>query len=245
MIEDIQVNIDFTGLHITDNYSKTLLCDGDKYYLAVELITNENNNIITYNGAELINTINNTIKTNYYIDNDGVHYYYKIFVPSIQSLFINDGSSTTGWHCYGIFCDKVDDTYNYYVYTGAQHDFKSDEPLDKEGIEIQKSIILNNSKQILNTELHLYLNDHNLYYKEGFFCTNNITQCFIKQYYDKTEKSNKCNTALNNNDYLLFVGLHVINYLLDINNYGEAKNLLEILTSNNCECIKNNCGCYE
>jgi hypothetical protein len=96
MIEDIQVNIDFTGLHITDNYSKTLLCDGDKYYLAVELITNENNHIITYNGAELINTINNTIKTNYYIDNDGIHYYYKIFVPSIQSLFINDGSSTTG-----------------------------------------------------------------------------------------------------------------------------------------------------
>lgn len=96
MIENIQVSLDFTGLHIIDNYSKTLLCDNDKYYLTVDLITNEHNNIVTYNRSELINRINNTIKTNYYIDNDGIHYYYKIFIPSIQSLFINNSSSITG-----------------------------------------------------------------------------------------------------------------------------------------------------
>ena len=194
--------------------------------------------------------------TEFPLFNDGIHYYYKIMIPHLTHLFVEDAeASEVHGHTMYNYLFLKDETFYYkgrfYKYNGES--IPLTEPMRKEFIlkEYIQTILKNSTEYVDYIELYKNLGSQSFSCKKMLFTICKLTQCFVNLQRNAIDSQvyNKCNTddkLIENRDFIL-CSLYVLDYLKDIGQYQEAQRILENITECNGLCKQSvntsSCGC--
>lgn len=224
-------------------------------YVSLEFLVYSNTNEIEPNTLIFENYQHN--RDNFLTDSifpivkDGVHYYYKIVIPKLETLFIEDTSSKD---LYSLVYLKDQTFYyndNFYV---AKQNYETT-PTSKEELLDNIDLILKESEaEIVTNYIDLYklCGSQSFYCKKTVFIICKLTQCLLNLQRQIIDHNiyNKCTDykdIIEKRDFILST-IYVLDYLKDTNNFQEAQRIIENVLGCNDICntdntLNNNCGC--
>lgn len=247
------------SIHLNINSNCNLLINDTTDYS--NLISNENFNYVYLEFLTKLDEdvqIDNTIKfsENLQIQNiikipyDSTFIYYKLVIPKLEHLLIFDSESNT---------------YNDIILQGQTFYWDNKFYVGNNNISINSNTDLNtvinnniekillNSSQITNyKELYIKQGDQTFSYSEEFFSYCKLSNCLVSLQKKLICNSRNClpcdvsNSDRYKRDFLLS-SLYVIGYLVELNKYDEAQQIIDNISSCSSLCEDdlnlNDCGC--
>jgi hypothetical protein len=221
-------------------------------YVSLEFLTYSDSKEIEPNTIIFENYCHN--RDNYLKDGifpimkDGIHFYYKIVVPKLETLFIqnSEGLYTK------VFLENQTFYYNNKFYIGKV-DYNTDPVTKRELLEKINEILETSKSEIITnyTELYELSGSQSFVCKKIVFTTCKLTQCLVNlqrkiidyQIYNKCADYKKITEE---RDFLIST-IYVLDYLKDIGNFQEAQRIIENVMECGSICDFeddiNSCGC--
>lgn len=182
---------------------------------------------------------------------DGIHHYYKMVIPKLETLFVQDDSSE---ELYSLVYLKDQTFYYKGNFYRASQNYETT-PVSKEELLSNIDLILKESNSEVITD---YISLYSLCGNQSFYCKKTVfTICKLTQYLLNLQRQiidytiyNKCTDykdVTEKRDFLLST-IYILDYLKDINNFQEAQRIVENVLECGGICdvedtSYNNCGC--